>query len=86
MTNAAKSKKSKKIGGILDINRLVPAVNNLRYLVWNTIPEGTLVLYINPVNPQHYGIYVVRGGPSILSLYTLENTLQPNNTLNNSPS
>ena len=76
-----KSKKSKKIGGILDINTLVPAVNNLRYLVWNTIPEGTLVLYINPENPQHYGIYVVRGGPSPLSFYTLENTLQPNNTL-----
>jgi len=82
MTNAAKSKKSKKIGGILDINTLVPAVNNLRYLVWNTIPEGTLVLYINPENPLHYGIYVVRGGPSLfLSFYTLENTLQPNNTL-----
>ena len=76
-----RTKRSKKIGGILDINRLVPVVNNLRYLVWNTIPEGTLVLYTNPVNPQHYGIYVVRGGPSILSLYTLENTLQPNNTL-----
>jgi rubrerythrin len=76
-----RTKRSKKIGGILDINRLVPVVNNLRYLVWNTIPEGTLVLYTNPVNPQHYGIYVVRGGPSILSLYTLENTLEPNNTL-----
>ena len=84
MTNTAKqkkSKKSKKIGGILDINRLVPAVNNLRYLVWNTIPDGTLVLYTNPLNPQHYGIYVVREGPSILLLYTLENTLHPNNTL-----
>jgi hypothetical protein len=75
------AKRSKRIGGILDINTLVPAVNNLRYLVWNTIPEGTLVLYINPENPQHYGIYVVRGGPSSLSFYTLENTLQPNNTL-----
>jgi hypothetical protein len=74
--------RSKRIGGILDINTLVPAVNNLRYLVWNTIPDGTLVLYINPVNPQHYGIYVVRGGPSpFLSFYTLVNTLQPNNTL-----
>jgi rubrerythrin len=66
--------RSKRIGGILQLNTLVPAVDDAGYLRWNTIPSGTLVLLTDLSNRHPQGIWIVRGGPSLLSLYDLEHT------------
>jgi rubrerythrin len=66
--------RSKRIGGTLELDTLVPAVDDAGYLRWNTIPSGTLVLLTDLSNRHPQGIWIVRGGPSLLSLYDLEHT------------